>query len=273
MGQHTLSLPQVTTRVILQPRNLAAFGIASGLVGVYLSGFHPAITAVLCIPVVVWGADVVRRIALYGLGTGVPSIGNLATSMGVLTALVGLRFQPVFGVAFAAATGLIYGVLISRFKILEIPHFKNYITELSVSACLMLMCLISIGAGGYSWLAKDYFAGSLLPTVFATGVIMVVYWGTSVALFFPYNTSLGAGERRERTLMVAIIVAGLNITLAGVARLASLFTLTEGFLLDPITVIIIGVIVWIYGMHILLKTCKREAASVTGAGIPPKAGK
>ena len=38
----------------------------------------------------IWGADAVRRVASYGLGTGVPSIGLLALGMGIVAALFGL---------------------------------------------------------------------------------------------------------------------------------------------------------------------------------------
>jgi tetrahydromethanopterin S-methyltransferase subunit C len=222
------------------------------------------------IPPIIWGADAVRRIASYGLGTGVPSIGNLATSMGVLTALVGFKFHPILGVAFAAIAGLIYGIIISRFRILEIPNFKRYIIELAVSSCLTLMCLTVIVAGGYSWQVGDYFTERLLPTIFATGFIIIAYWGTSVAVFHPFNASLGAGERQARTLRVAVILAGLNIVLAGIAMLGSLMMMSVATYLDALAVIIIGVVVWGYGLYDFLKVCMREAAVTTWTGIPPK---
>jgi len=222
------------------------------------------------IATIVWGADTVRRIAGYGLGTGVPSIGNLATSMGILTALIGLKFQPVFGVAFAATAGLIYGTLISRFKILEIPHFKRYILELSVSSCLILMCLITVVAGGYSWLTGDYFSEKLLPSALATGLIIIVYWSTSMAIFHPFNACLGATERQGRTLQVAVVLAGIVIVLAGVARLGVTAMMATGTYLDAITVIVIGIVVWVYGIYVFLKVSMKETAAVTWTGIPPK---
>jgi tetrahydromethanopterin S-methyltransferase subunit C len=39
---------------------------------------------------VVWGAEAVRRVAKYGLGTGVPSIGQIAMGMGIIAAMFGL---------------------------------------------------------------------------------------------------------------------------------------------------------------------------------------
>jgi len=82
------------------PNLLLAFGIIGGLLGIYLTYLLPlvgdklggnlAISLKTIAPVtgalgaicaVMWGADAVRRVAKYGLGTGVPSIGQIAMGM------------------------------------------------------------------------------------------------------------------------------------------------------------------------------------------------
>ncbi len=255
-------------KVSISSRNLAIIGLICGVAGIYLSGFSIIIPAVMLIPIFLWGADTVRRVASYGLGTGVPSIGNLATSMGILTALLGLKFQPAFGIAFAAVAGLLYGVIISKFKILEIPNFTRFMLELSVSSCLALLCMIVVIAGGYSLTVQNFMSERLLPAVFTTGFVIVAYWTTSFGFFHPFNASLGAGERQARTLRVSIVLTGINIVLIGVARVGSLALATSTILPEPFIVILIGGIVWIYGLYDLYRTCAKEAAVVTWTGIP-----
>ncbi len=76
------------------PQTTIGLGIVGGLVGIYLGAlisplfsFFGGIGAICA---AIWGADAVRRVASYGLGTGVPSIGLLALGMGVVAALFGL---------------------------------------------------------------------------------------------------------------------------------------------------------------------------------------
>lgn len=255
-------------KVSISSRNLALAGIISGVAGVYLSGFSIIIPAVLTIPIFLWGADVLRRIAGYGIGTGVPSIGNLAASMGIITALIGLKFQPAFGIGFAAFAGWIYGVIISRFKILEIPSFPRFMLELSVSSCIALLCMITVIVGGYSPLLQNFMNAHILPAVFATGFVIIVYWTTGIGLFHPFNASLGAGERQARTLRVSIVITGMNVVLIGFARVGYTVLSGSATYYEPVIVVLIGIIVWIYGLYALFKASSKEAAMVTWTGIP-----
>ncbi|MGP3666917.1 MAG: tetrahydromethanopterin S-methyltransferase subunit MtrC [Candidatus Bathyarchaeota archaeon] len=260
---HAHTTTETLKRVSVPPKHLAIIGLISGIIGVYGSSIHPVIAAVLVIPPALWGADAVRRIASYGLGTGVPSIGNLVTSMGILAALVGLKFQPIYGVVIAGIAGLVYGILISRFKILEIPNFTKYILELALGSSLILMCLLCAAVGGYTFTA-EFFNEKVMPNLLYTGFIIVIFWGSSFTVFHPFNAGLGGGERQARTLRIGVVVTGLNITLVGIIALAITTPL------QAIPVIVAGVVVWIYGLYNFLHVCMREAASTVWTGIPPK---
>jgi len=253
-------------KVSVHPRYLAAFGVVSGLAGVYLGYFSPLIPVVLAIPALVWAADAIRRIAGYGLGTGVPSIGNLSIGMGILAALVGLRYEPAVGAAFAASWGLLYGITIGKLKILEIPVFNRCVTELSTGACVALMCLLSAIAGGYS---RNFFDTRLMPTVFTTGFVAVVFWATSLAIAHPFNACLGPAERQGRTLRLALGVAGIDVTLTGLAAWG--VSALEPSIMTwetAVTMIFIGVGVWVAGYYSFVKAAMKESASVTWTGYP-----
>ena len=59
--------------------HLLILGIVGGLLGIYLCNINGIIGPVLAglgtVCATVWGANAIRSVASYGLGTGVPSIG------------------------------------------------------------------------------------------------------------------------------------------------------------------------------------------------------
>ncbi|MHC1586543.1 MAG: tetrahydromethanopterin S-methyltransferase subunit MtrC, partial [Candidatus Hecatellaceae archaeon] len=198
--------------------------------------------------------------------TGVPSIGNLSIGMGVLAAIVGLRFEPALGAGFALAFGYLYGVIIGRFKILEIPVFTRCMTELPTGAALALMCLMSAVAGGYT---PGFFEADLLPNVFVTGFVAAIFWATSLAIAHPYNACLGPDERQGRTLKLAVGVAGIDVTLAGIAALGVSQLSPQTMSLETaLTIVFLGVIIWVGGYVAFLRTAMRESAAVSWTGFP-----
>ncbi|RLE49401.1 MAG: tetrahydromethanopterin S-methyltransferase subunit C [Candidatus Methanomethylicota archaeon] len=260
-------------KVSIDPKKIALVAVPVSLVGVY-SGI-PAIAAVLALPAIIWGADAVRRIASYGLGTGVPSIGNLAASIGVISALVGLKYTPALGLAMGAATGFIFGHFVDKFKILNIPHLRRFATELAAAASLALMGLMEgIAKLGHAplVLGTEVFS-DMAVALFAAGFAIPIYWATSLSMFHPYNVSLGAAERQGRTLRVAINTSGMAITLAGVFRLGYLAMINQwGSMFEAVLIVILGVIIWAYGVFEVFRVCKRESASVVWTGVPPRVG-
>ncbi|MEM0083010.1 MAG: tetrahydromethanopterin S-methyltransferase subunit C [Candidatus Nezhaarchaeales archaeon] len=269
-------------KVTIDPTKLMIIGLACGLAGAYLGVIRSEVagllSGILAVPVIVWGADTVRRIASYGLGTGVPSIGNLSSSMGLLAALVGLAYQPIIGAVLAALAGAVYGTFVARFKILEIPRLLRYTTELAMAACLALMCLASCVIGYYDPIPES---GFLAPTsnfegvfkaLFLTGFVATIFWITSVAVLHPFNAGLGVGERQGRTLKIAIVTGGMALTLAGIAKVGylAIFGATATQFYIAYATLATGVAVWVGGLVIFLRTAIREAASAVWTGIPPK---
>ena len=81
------------------PRQLMVIGILGGLIGIYIASYLNSwtgtawfsfIAALGAILAVYYGADAVRRVASYGLGTGVPSIAMLSFGAGQIAVLLGL---------------------------------------------------------------------------------------------------------------------------------------------------------------------------------------
>jgi tetrahydromethanopterin S-methyltransferase subunit C len=102
----------------IPPNQLLLFGIIGGLIGIYVSPYFPTAGALGAMCAVIWGAEAVRRVAKYGLGTGVPSIGQIAMGMGIIAAMFGLamvKSTPLAGPVLALITASIIGFIIGWF--------------------------------------------------------------------------------------------------------------------------------------------------------------
>ena len=75
----------------MDPKKLRMYGLVGSVVGIYLGAILNSaldtnvfsfIGAVAAIFAVVMGANAVRRVCAYGIGTGVPSIGMLCLRYG-----------------------------------------------------------------------------------------------------------------------------------------------------------------------------------------------
>ena len=81
-------------QLAIPPSRTIALGVVGGLIGIYATPLNPIIGPLLAslgaVCAIVWGADAIRRVASYGLGTGVPSIGYMSLAIGIIGVLAGL---------------------------------------------------------------------------------------------------------------------------------------------------------------------------------------
>ena len=94
-----------------------ALGVIGGLLGIYLVPFVGPVAGTLtaslgAVAAIIWGADAIRRVASYGLGTGVPSIGYMSLAIGIVGGLAGIAGAILFGSTFALA-GPVLGLIIA----------------------------------------------------------------------------------------------------------------------------------------------------------------
>ena len=238
---------------------LLALGIVGGLLCIYLSGFlgdilGPLVAGIGAVLAIIWGADAIRRVASYGLGTGVPSIGYMSLSVGVISALAGLSLAtilkmniagPICGFIIAVIIGAIIAIVATKIVGMKIP--------------IMLQCTIEIaGAAMLSILGF-----SVAINVVATGFIAVLFIMCTMAIQHPFNACLGPNEDQVRTLKCAASTAFLSMTLTG------LMSLTTGGL-GWFVVFIVGLIGWIISFRAFVIASCNDAASTKWAGLWPK---
>ena len=249
------------------PNKIIAFGILGGLIGIYGAHFLDTMVspvfsfmgALGAICAIVWGADAVRRVCSYGLGTGVPSIGMLALGMGIVASMFGLAVGGIAGpiIAFvsAAIIGLIIGVLANKVLGMNIPIMEQSMVEIAGAGALTIVGLSTTMAGTFMF-------DEVLTYVVAPGYIAVIFIAGGMAILHPFNACLGPDEHQDRTLVVgfekgaiAMVIAGLVSAVAGSAA--------------TLPTIMIGVFIWYTSFAKFYELTKRDSYKVLGSGLLP----
>jgi tetrahydromethanopterin S-methyltransferase subunit C len=248
---------------------LLAVGIVGALIAIYLTGFLGDIGSVIAglgaVCAIVWGADAIRRVASYGLGTGVPSIGYMSLSVGVISALAGISLAtilkmaivgPVAAFVIAVIIGAIIAIVATKIVGMKIPIMLQCTIEIAGAATLSILAFSVAIAGTYDMAA-------IYENVVATGFIAVLFILCTMAIQHPFNACLGPNEDQLRTLKCACSTAFLSMTLVGLMSVAS-----GG--LGWFIVFIVGLIGWIISFRAFVLASCNDAASTKWAGLWPK---
>jgi len=246
-------------------------GVIAAIVVIF-TGLPAVIKGIGLVCAILWGNDSVRKTSKYGLGTGVPSIGVLGTGYGFIGALMGLAVieygaiprlgiypAALVGALSMAALGLVSGYFGNdeKYIAMKIPHLIRAMGELGIAGTLAVLLQFSIITGTLEF-------GEVVTWVFETGVAAFIFIFTAMGMFHPYNACLGPDEQRERTRMVSIEISGLICIILG----AAMFVLGRGLgAWDGISLIIFGLIVWVYFYVKFIKACMNECYATVGTGM------
>ena len=256
------------------PLEETEMGIVAGIIAAVITiytGFPAVIKGVGLILAFLWGMDSVHKTSKYGLGTGVPSIGVLAIGYGVIGTVMGLALAEygrigqlypavLVGVLVMGVIGLVSGIMSNHEKLIamKIPHLERAMMELGMAGTLIILLECSIVTGSLNF-------GAVVTSVMNTGLIALMFIFSCFAILHPYNACLGPDERRERTRMVAVEIGGLVCVLLGLA-LVVLGTSPYG-ILDGVSLMVFGVVVWVVFFRMFIKACMDEAYSTVGTGL------
>lgn len=120
----------------VDPKKVLALGLVGGLIGIYLVPYVPVIGTLFgalgAVAAIIWGADAIARVASYGLGTGVPSIGYMSLGIGIIGSICGLAgavifgsdltiLGPIFGVVLAMIIGAVVALVGTKVIKMKIP--------------------------------------------------------------------------------------------------------------------------------------------------------
>ena len=257
-----------------EPKKLRMYGLVGSVVGIYLGAILNSalntevfsfIGAVAAIFAVVMGANAVRRVCAYGIGTGVPSIGMLALGMGIVAVMFGLSVAetlgfgmlgPIITLVYAGVFGYIIGVIANKVIKFNIPVMEEGNADLSMAGAMAILgwSFAISGTLGYADIVND---------VLMTGYIAIIFIAGGLAILHPFNANLGPDEKQDRTLVNAIMVSGIAMITTGIAAL-----LTQG-LAAGLLQLIIGFAIWFYFFMMYYRLVKRDASAVVGTGLLP----
>jgi tetrahydromethanopterin S-methyltransferase subunit C len=264
------------------PNQLMLFGIIGGLLGIYLTYLLPLIgdkaggqIALIMQTIaptagalggmcsVFWGADAVRRVAKYGLGTGVPSIGQIAMGMGIVAAMFGLAIVktqvlagPLVAVVTASIIGFIIGWLAQNVIKMKIPVMIRCMTEIAASGTIIIIGFSAAVAGNFEFM-------NIVKLVFDNGVMLAVFWVGAMAMLHPFNACLGPDEKQKRLLYLAGSTGAITMAIVGIAA-----TMTLG--VSGVLTLLLGIALWLIFYKKFWDEVYNDASSVVGTGLIPK---
>jgi len=246
-------------------------GVVVGLVGIYIAGisgipylaFLAGIGAIFATKM---GADAVRRVCSYGIGTGVPSIGMLALGMGVIAAMFGLAIGkmynavfigPIVGLVLALVIGFVVGSLTNKVIKLNIPVMERCLTEIAGAGVLVLTGFSVMVAGSMDFAV-------IIEKVITTGYIAPIFILGALGILHPFNANLGPDETQDRTLVHSYSCGAITMAIGGVCSIATI---------DPIAAIlsiVIAAAIWYVNFMGFVRLVQRDAgAGYVGTGLLP----
>ncbi len=257
-------------QLAIPPSRTIALGVIGGLIGIYATPINPIIGPLLAslgaVCAIIWGADAIRRVASYGLGTGVPSIGYMSLAIGIIGVLAGLAgglmlgatytiLGPLIGFAIAMILGGVVALIGKKIVGMKIPILVQCTIELSGAAALSVIGFSAAIAGSYAMPA-------ILATVISTGFIALLFIMNTMAIQHPFNACLGPNEDQRTTLKLAATTAFMSMAIIGLLGI--------GFTKAWWVIAIIGAIGWFISMRAFIGASIDRAASVKWTGLWPK---
>jgi len=255
----------------IPPSQTMALGIVGGLAGIYLLPFAgpvlgPLFAALGAVAAIIWGAAAIRRVASYGLGTGVPSIGYMSLSIGIVGSLAGIAgallfganltlLGPIIGLVIAVIVGTIVAVVGKQVIKMKIPVLVQCTAELSGAAALSVIGFSAAIAGSLEMQA-------IQQTVISTGFIALLFILNTMAIQHPFNACLGPNEKQTRTLKLAASTGFMSMAIVGLIGIG----ISDAWWL----IAIVGALAWFASIRSFLEASAEDAASVKWSGMWPK---
>ena len=278
---------------------LAIVGIVGGLICVYAAMILNSVMTTTAFTFVaaggailatVWGADAVRRICKYGIGTGVPSIGMLAFGMGLVATMLGLKFGdyaaakaglnlnqeivtgisvgivlgPIAALILALIQGAVVGFLAQNVLKMKIPTMQVGMIFIAGAASIILVSYFTLITGTFAF-------GTVTSKIFASGFIAPIFMIGALPMLHPYNACLGPDESQKRTLTLAVESTLMTVIIFGILSLAVFTTANVSTdLTTPAITIVLGLIAWIIAYWSYWKEVKASGVIIAETGVLPK---
>ena len=270
------------------PHNkIMIYGLVGSLVCLYLTYLNTYLQApylaffggLAAVAALVWGADTIKHLCSYGLGTGVPSAGMIALGSGVIAALFGATtgpLTPIVTLIVAAIIGAVAGVLANHVVRMDIPVMIVSLIELAIVGAMTVLGLAAMVGGTFNFTdlvtGTTTFLGftiqSYEASVIGGSIIAVIFMLAAIAIQHSFNACLGPGEKQDRTLMLAAECGFLSMIPVAIISFAFIA------FIPAIISLVISVVGWFYTYAQYIELSKRDAYAWLDAKpiLEPKGG-
>ena len=238
---------------------LFTIALITGIIAIMVVNYYPVLTPIAVIlvwPAFISGANSVRQVARYGLGTGTSSIGYWGTAVGTTMALLSQFFNtsysPYIGISSALVVGAVTGIAAQKIIKMKIPVMIQESAFLSSSTAIIavfLMSVLSVSSSG-----MDSYV-----------TFPLVYIAITLAVLHPFNGSMGAGENQKRTLRLSAVEASMTTGMFGMV--AVIFS--DALFLMGISMIIISLAGFLVFLKRWYSLVKEDTYEFKWTGYPP----
>lgn len=237
-----------------------------GLVCIYASSIEfvgGLVSIIATVLAVLWATNTLRHIGKYSLGTGVPSIVYMLSSVGLVGYIAGMISSIYFNIQFLfPVLSIIISVIIAFTVSLICKHIFNIQVEIltksfigiAVASMLTVLALSTL-------IAHTWQPTSVLESVVINGMIIPLMIMSVMAIQNPYNSCMGSNEDQIRTLALSCSNAFIMLIIASILSMLS----TQYWAVY----LLISAICWFMFFRQYLVYSKQQAASVKRYGLWP----
>jgi tetrahydromethanopterin S-methyltransferase subunit C len=244
---------------------LYLIALVLGIIAIMMVKFSHSLTPIAVIliwPAFISGANAVRQVARYGLGTGTSSIGYWGTAVGATMAFTSQFINPAYNFASpyfeifgALIVGAVTGICAQKIIKMKIPVMISASAVLASSTAIIAMFFLAM--------LTEYSAQ--VSTLDAYITYPLIYIAITLAILHPFNGSMGAGENQKRTLRLSAVEASVTTGLFGL--IALLFS--EALFFTGISVIIVSTTGFFIFVKRWFAAAKEDTYEVAWTGYPP----
>ncbi|MBQ3620946.1 MAG: tetrahydromethanopterin S-methyltransferase subunit C [Methanosarcinaceae archaeon] len=288
---------------LIVPHALSLFFAGSGLLSgprllfLGMTETYVFLAGIALVFAVAAGSDSVRRIAGYGIGTGVPSVSMFTIGIGAVCGFFGIALSrsfaagslsavlmpddsygqilynlpagPVIGVILSAVLGFIGGYAVNRIVGMNIPDMERRMAEVSFFCCLAFLLSSMIISG-------SCYVNQFLSAEIVGGFSALAFTGCAFVTFRAYNSNLGADEKPDRTRALALTDAAgfmiiLSLISAGICYLSysAYLSLSPFIMTGPVLSLLTGIALMILSFRAFCGYVRRDAYAVVNTGLLP----
>lgn len=241
--------------------------IISGLICTYLSNvpiLGGILSIILATIATIYGTNTLRLIGNYSLGTGIPSIIYLLTSVGMISCLLSLALSiqlakpylfPISAIIIAVLFALIISLICKHVFGIQVEILTKSYISIAVASTLVIMAMSTL-------VSQTYDPIVIYENTIQNGMIILFMIMSVMAIQNPYNSCMGPNEDQIRTLSLSLCNIFIMLIIASVVSI-----LTTKYWILYMALSIIGLIIS-FRQYIIYT--KHQAASIKKYGLWPK---